>query len=239
MIDRREWLYLRAADVRKKKPSDVPELRDEVPARSERFLEVVRVEHHIGTHAESGDHRVTKSIGAEERANIEWVDSVAQGLRHLHVLHVAHRSVQVHRMERRLSHERESAHDHARHPEKKNLRSGDQIVRGIEGAKILALLVGPSQSRERPEPRREPGVEDVFILSHCRSAFGARIRIITAHGGSRAAVAIPHRYAVPPPQLPRDVPVADVLEPVDVHGFPPRWEEPYAAVANRLKRRLC
>ena len=48
--------------------ADVPELRDEVAARRERLLEVVRVEHDVGAQAHAGDHRVAQRVGAVERA---------------------------------------------------------------------------------------------------------------------------------------------------------------------------
>ena len=42
---------------------------------------------------------------------------------------------------------------------------------------------------------------------------------------------------MPPPELPRDVPVADVLEPVDVHRLPALGQDAHGAVAHGLERR--
>src|SRR5258706_12916328 len=43
---------------------------------------------------------------------------------------------------------------------------------------------------------------------------------------------------MPTPQLPRDVPIASGLEPVDVHGFPTLGQNANCAIANCFERRL-
>ena len=65
----------------------------------------------------------------------------------------------------------------------------------------------------RPEPAREPRVEHVFVLHDGAAAVGACGEILAAreHVVGRVAVAaVPHRHAMSPPELARDVPVANV-----------------------------
>src|SRR5947208_13632915 len=50
-----------------------------------------------------------------------------------------------------------------------------------------------------------------------------------------AVLAVPDRNAMTPPELPRDVPVSNVLEPVHVHAFPLLREDPDGAVAQPLE----
>jgi hypothetical protein len=51
-----------------------------------------------------------------------------------------------------------------------------------------------------------------------------------------ARIAVPHRHPVAPPQLARDVPVTDVLEPVDVDRLPALGEDANGTVAHALER---
>jgi hypothetical protein len=126
-------------------------------------------------------------------------------------------AVQVDRVERRLARELVARHDHARDPEEEDVGAGHQHVGRIERAQVLAVLVRPAERGERPEPGGEPGVEHVLVLPH-RAAAAALARSVRLDDELRrvAVVAVPDGNAVPPPELPRDVPVADVLQPVDV-----------------------
>ena len=96
------------------------------------MLKIVGVEHEIRSHAHSRDHRKAQRVSAEFRDDIQRIDTVAEGLRHLDVVHVAHRPMEIHGVKRRCIHERVARHDHARDPEKQNLGRGDEVVRRIE-----------------------------------------------------------------------------------------------------------
>src|SRR5207253_1846399 len=88
---------------------------------------------------------------------------------------------------------------------------------------VVALAVRdvrPAERRERPEPRREPGIEHVRILFHRAAALGARGRVGPVGPLVLAFRASEHRDAVTPPQLAGDVPVPDVLHPVLERGAP-------------------
>ena len=76
--------------------------------------------------------------------------------------------------ERHLAHQLETGEDHPVLPEADDVARRRVQVARIEGAQI-GRVVRPAQSRERPERRREPGVEDVLAPSQlARAALGAR-----------------------------------------------------------------
>src|SRR5215213_2947551 len=94
-------------------------------------------------------------------------------------------------------------HDHTRRREE---------VCWVEIPQVLRVFVRPTQRRDGPQAAREPGVEHVRVLleTRTRRLFGGHYLTVRA---------VPNRYALPPPELPGDVPVADVLQPPD--GLPP------------------
>src|SRR5215212_361052 len=106
----------------------------------------------------------------------------------------------------------EAHHDHAGHPEVHDLTRRREEVGRVEVPQVLGTFVGPPQGRDGPQAAGEPGVEHVGVLLETltRRLFGRHDLFIRA---------VPHRYALTPPELPGDVPVADVLEPPD--GLPP------------------
>ena len=158
------------------------------------------------------------------------------------MLGVAHGPVQVHLRERQLAlHEVVAGHQHPGYPEKQDLRRGDQCVARVEAREVRRLL-RPAERRERPEPRREPGVEHVRILLHRPAALGARRRVLPVGPLVAALGAGEHRDAVAPPQLPGNVPVPDVLHPVLERRVPALRDDLEALLAvlreDRLSERL-
>ena len=110
--------------------------------------------------------------------------------------------------------ELDAEHHHARHPEEEDVCAGFHHRGGIEVLQVGGLL-RPAERGEWPQSGGEPGVEHVFILAQVvAAALGAFGRVFARHNGLAAVIAVPHRDAVPPPQLPADAPVADVLQPV-------------------------
>ena len=160
-----------------------------------------------------GDQRPAQRVGAVELHDVERIDAVAERLGHLAVLRVAHGAVQVHRVERRAPHELVARHDHARHPEEQDLRARSRACRSDRTrARSGDCLVRPAERGDRPEPRREPRVEHVLVLAHRAAAVRALRDVVAAHDDVLrriAVVAVPHRHAMSPPELPRDVPVAN------------------------------
>src|SRR5439155_8288309 len=115
--------------------------------------------------------------------------------------------MQVHRVERDLSHVLDAEHDHPRYPEEKD------VVAGLkDGAWVVTLevwsFVRPPKGAERPEPGREPGVEHVGILVDVVAATRRAPRwirpVLVGHDHRVTVPAVPHRDGVPPPDLSRD-----------------------------------
>ena len=94
--------------------------------------------------------------------------------------------------ERHLPHEVEAHHHHARDPEEEDVVAGLQDRRRVE-RRERARLLGPAQRRERPQRRREPGVEHVVVLRAARSPPHLRTR----RASSRATVIVAALGAVP------------------------------------------
>ena len=149
-------------------------------------------------------------------------------------------AVQIHVMEGRLAHELDPGHNHPCHPQEDDLVARLQHIGRIEIGQILRP-VGPAQRRERPQRRAEPGIEDVRVLfqraTACRTLLrvtGARLR----HDRVRALPAVPDRDAVSPPQLARNLPIVDVLHPVQVNPLEVLRHELDPPVLDRLNGRL-
>src|SRR5690606_1735393 len=76
----------------------------------------------------------------------------------------------------------------------------------------------PTERRHRPQRGREPRVQRVFVLPDLRrTAMRARRRVFQRHGHAATPIAVPDGYTVTPPQLARNAPVSDVLQPVLVN----------------------
>ena len=136
-------------------------------------------------------------------------------------------------MERHLARVLNALEDHARHPEEEYVIAGLHHAGRVKVV-VVGRLVGPAKRAEGPQPGREPRVEHVGVLVDIGAAtLFAPGHLFRRIGGGEAVavVAVPHGYTVAPPQLPRDVPVADVLHPVLRH-------DAYAAIKHGLYRGL-
>ncbi len=114
-------------------------------------------------------------------------------------------------------------HDHAGHPEEKDVVACLQDRGGVEVAQVICV-VGPAQGGVGPEGRGEPCIQHVRVLADAaRRTVLALAGVLQGHRDLAAVVAVPDGDAVPPPELAGDAPVADVLHPVEVHPRePPR-----------------
>ena len=113
---------------------------------------------------------------------------------------------------------------------------------GIEALEVGGFL-RPAEGRERPQGRREPGVEHVLVLAQ-RLVAAVVLRAAAASASSSvsatkiAAVrAVPGRDPMAPPELARDAPGLDVPHPLEVGLFPVARLEDGAAVLHRLDGR--
>ena len=140
-------------------------------------------------------------------------------------------------LKRRLAHKVDTRHHHARDPEEDDILGGYEIARRIELVEIGSLL-RPAESRERPKPRAEPGVENVGILLKVgeRQSGIARLdlrlleRLLSGLGDKHQLLfPIPNspfpakricRNSMPPPKLTRNAPILNVLHPVEINLAP-------------------
>mmetsp|Transcript_5897 Transcript_5897/g.11421 ORF Transcript_5897/g.11421 Transcript_5897/m.11421 type:complete len:400 (-) Transcript_5897:471-1670(-) len=138
----------------------------------------------------------------------------------------------VNRIKRQLPRKFLSEHHHPRHPEEENvvpsLEAGAASV-GVETlvVRLWACIGGPPHDAEGPKTAREPRVEHIRVLRKLHVVtvllLGLDIclllrssnHILCGGGEVSRPVNMPDGDAVPPPQLPRDTPVMDVVEPVE------------------------
>ena len=154
--------------------------------------------------------------------DVERIDHVALGLGHLVAVLIADEPGDVDVAERHVTHELQSHHHHARDPEEDDVEAGDQDVSWVEALE-RGGGVGPTERRERPQGRREPGIEHILVLAQGDARADAVLR---AHLGFVAAdvdvviAVVPRRDAMPPPQLPAHAPVLDVAHPFEIGARP-------------------
>ena len=187
--------------------------------------------------------REAQRVGAVIVDQMQGIDDVALRLRHLRALLVANEGVDVDDRERNVAHEVQAHHHHPGDPEEDDVKAGDQHVGRIIALDIPAI-VRPAQRRERPQRRREPGIEHVFIARDEAFALGRierhlppllrrddfllgviaeRVadRLLLGFGDEHLAVGpVPGRNLMAPPELARDTPGLDVLHPLEVGLFP-------------------
>ena len=214
------------------KAGRIPDLRREITADLELLLA------HLAVAVERRDERdgEAKRVGGIGLDQLQRIERVAEGLRHLPSLRIAHDAMDHDVLERRLLHEVDARHHHARHPEE------DDVLRRHEvGGRIVVVeirrLLRPAERGERPQPRAEPRVEHVRILleiSHRqrgipRHRLGLLQRLLGVLGDHEHLFPLPFSLftripahvvsgnAVAPPELTRDAPVLDVVHPVEVH----------------------
>ncbi len=108
--------------------------------------------------------------------------------------------------------------------------AGDQDVGGVELRQVRGLL-RPAERGERPQAGGEPGVEDVGVL---RPALAGGRLVVRAEADDLAVRAVPDGDAVAPPQLARDAPVVEVVDPVEVALLHLHRVDRDAAVADRV-----
>ena len=203
-------------------PVGVPNLVAEIAALLAQRL----VEHHVVAGRRRKQHRHAHTVGAVLRDQVERIGRVAQLLGHLASDLVAHDAGEIDVAEGLLAAIFVTGHDHARHPEEDDVGARHQIGRRVVVANLLVVGVADAvEDRNRPQPRREPRVQHVVVLSEVgrlqRGVAGFRTRLFERLPGRRghheaALGQVPGRNALAPPQLARDAPVLDVLHPVAV-----------------------
>src|SRR5690606_30209049 len=173
--------------------------------------------------------------------DVQRVEDVSLGFGHLLAVAVAHQAGDVDVPERDLAGQAVGHHDHPGDPEEDDVKARDQYAGGQE-VREPALghrgLVGPAHGAERPQRGGEPGFQHVAVLAqwHVVAQAGAAARLgLVAADVNVAGIVVPGRDPVPPPQLPADGPVLDVLQPVAVGVDPVGRHELDRAVLHQLQ----
>ena len=222
-------------EVHKHEAGGVPELVGEVAAR----LDLLIREAHIVAGRVVRRERETQRVRAVLLDDLQRVDAVAQRLRHLPALRVAHEPVDEDGAEGRLAGVLDAGEYHPRDPEEDDVVSRDERGRRVEIIEVGGLL-RPAERRERPERRGEPCIEDVFVLAHIlRAALRADADVFLGNDHLAAVGAVIRGYAVSPPELAGDAPVVDVVHPVDVYLREALGHELNLAAFDRFDGGLC
>ena len=138
----------------------VPDLGREVAADLELLLVDLRVALERGDERDREAERVRR-IRLDE---LQRIERVALRLGHLRAVRRADDAVDHDVLERRLLHEVDARHHHARDPEEDDVLRRHEIAGRIVVVEVLRLL-RPAERLERPQPRAEPRVEDVGVLT--------------------------------------------------------------------------
>ena len=174
---------------------------------------------------------------------VERVEHVALRLRHLLAFLVAHDRVDVDVAKRHFAGEVGRRHDHPRDPEEDDVEAGDEHRRRQERLELPRLArasrassgtTAPTRTRCRARPRR--CVEAPRLAAELRARLRPR-RGLVARDVDVARLVVPRRDPVAPPELARDAPVLDVVDPVQVGRQPLAGDERNAAGCAGLRAR--
>src|SRR5205814_5764663 len=101
---------------------------------------------------------------------------------------------------------------------------------------------GPAKRSERHQRRGKPGVEHVVVaLERAAIAFGGSLffgLVFAAADVDIASIVVPGRNLMAPPQLARDAPVLDVLQPLVIGRRPVLRKKLHVPLRDRDKPAL-
>src|SRR5205814_9165322 len=108
--------------------------------------------------------------------------------------------------QRQLDHEVHAQHRHAGDPEEEDVEPG--LHHGVWVERLQRRrAVRPAEGGERPEPGREPGLEDVRILPQLAGMALRAARGWLARDRDVAGIAVPGGDPTNAPELARDAPL--------------------------------
>ena len=172
--------------------------------------------------------------------DVERVDDVALGLRHLLAVVVADEAVDVDLAKRHLARELEAHHDHAGDPEEDDVEAGHQHRGRVVGLERRASRSG------QPCVENGQSAEENHVSSTSSSwrnatrgvdaVRGARLRL-AARDVPAALLVVPGGNAVAPPELAADAPVLDLAHPLEIHAGPVVGDEADAPALDRARSR--
>ena len=140
------------------KAGGVPKLRGEVPVA----LDALGRKLQVAAHGGHGGEREANRVGAEFVNKFKGVEDVAEGLRHLLALLVAHKRVDVDGVEGAVVYGGVLHHHHAGDPEEDDVETGDQDG-GREVFLQFVRVLGPAKGADGPEAGGKPGVQNVGV----------------------------------------------------------------------------
>ena len=176
-------------------------------------LHTLPVETHIITRCISCDKRETKGICTILINHLQWIDTIAEGFTHLTSLTVSYQSVDQYRIKWNLSGVLQSGEHHTDDPEENNIISGYKSAGWIEIIHLFRI-VRPAKSTERPQRRREPGIQRIRILTHRLPAFWTIAAAFLCYNHLSAVITVKCRNLMTPPELTGNTPVVDIVQPV-------------------------
>ena len=171
--------------------------------------------------------RLATSVSSVDAVDqVDRVEHVALRLRHLLAFLVAHDRVDVHVAERHVAGEVGRRHDHARDPEEDDVEAGDQHATTAGTCASSGVSSGqPSVEWHHSAELNQVSSTSSSRVNDCgsRPSFAracSRARRFVARDVDVARVVVPRRDLVAPPELARDAPVLDVVDPVQVGRQP-------------------
>ena len=137
--------------------------------------------------------------------------------------------------ERNFLFEFQPHHNHPRYPEENDVIACYQHACWIKLPQF-GRIFRPAHRRKRPKSRAEPSIQHVRVLLHSAAAMRANRQILAGNNRFTAAFAVPGGNAMPPPNLPRNTPVADIFQPVQIRTTEPLWHKLHLSVPHHFHR---
>ena len=124
------------------------------------------VEEDVVTGRGAEHHTHAHTVGTVFVDKHQRVGAVSERLRHLSSQLVAHHTSKINVAERHVAGVLVSSHNHACHPEEDDVGGCHQVGRGIVVVDFLVTgIVNTVEERDGPQPRAEPSVESVLVLT--------------------------------------------------------------------------
>ncbi len=167
------------ADIRVYKSDYVPEFIEKEGICLDRLIgEIIVISGGI-----PDDERYSQTIRRIFLDDIEGIYDIPQRLGHLATLFIKDESMEVDRFERSLVGVLVSKEEHTDHPEKEDIISGLEDIRGIKLFKKLCRISHrPVEHRKGPDPGGKPSIEYVFVSTdHILTILGNELARISSH----------------------------------------------------------